>query len=131
MRTLWVSADVEAPAAEAWGLLVDPARWPVWGPSVRSATVDGDGVLRAGVTGSVRTALGFTLPFEVTAFEPDRRWAWTVAGVGATDHRVDPLGPGRCRVAFGVPWPAAAYLAVCRVAIGRIRDLAEAPLHGQ
>lgn len=122
---------MQAPAAVAWELLVDPARWPAWGPSVRGAVVDGDGVLRAGATGTLRTVLGLTLPFEVTVVEPGRRWAWTVAGVGATDHRVDPLGPGRCRVAFGVPWPAAAYLAVCRVAIGRIRELAEAPLPGQ
>jgi hypothetical protein len=115
---------VPAGAADVWALLADPGRWPLWGPSVRGAVVHGDGAIRAGATGSVRTALGVTLPFEVTLFEPGRRWAWTVAGIGATDHRVDPLGPGRCRVAFGVPWPAAAYLPVCRVAITRIRRLA-------
>lgn len=120
MRLLWVTGEVEAPAAVVWDLLTDPARWPSWGPSVRSAVVDG-GVLRGGATGSVRTVLGVTVPFEVTAFEAGRRWAWKVGGVEATDHRVEPLGPGRCRVGFGVPWAAAPYLGVCRLAIGRLR----------
>lgn len=123
MRRLWVTGEVGAPAAEVWDLLVDPSRWPSWGPSVRGATIDG-GRLRLGATGTVATVVGVTLPFEVTAFEPGRRWAWTVAGIGATDHRVDPLGPDRCRVGFGVPWAAAPYLGVCRLAIARIRGIA-------
>jgi hypothetical protein len=126
MRRLWVTGEVEAPAVEVWDLLTDPARWPSWGPSVRAAAIDG-GRLRLGATGTVSTVLGVTLPFEVTAFEEGRRWAWTVAGVGATDHRLDPLGPGRCRVGFGVPWAAAPYLAVCRLAIARIRTIATEP----
>jgi hypothetical protein len=126
MRMLWVSGDIDAPAGEVWGILVDPAAWALWGPSVRAAVVDG-GVLRRGATGSVRTVLGITLPFEVTAFEPGRRWAWRVAGVAATDHRVEALGPDRCRVGFGVPWVAAPYLLVCRAAIIRIRRIAVRP----
>jgi hypothetical protein len=39
-------------------------------------------------------------------------------------RRVEPLGPDRCRLSFGVGWVALPYLAVCRVAIGRIADLA-------
>jgi hypothetical protein len=126
MRTLWVTGHVDAPAGEVWALLVDAAAWPLWGPSVRSAVIVG-GALRAGATGSVRTVVGVSLPFEVTAFEPGRRWAWRVAGIAATDHRVDPLGPERCRIGFGVPWPAAPYLAVCRLAIARITRLAGEP----
>ena len=122
MRQLWVTADLEGPAEEAWDLLVDPAQWPRWGPSVRSATVEG-GALAPGSTGQVTTALGVTLPFRITDFEPGTRWRWKVAGIGATDHRVTPLGAGRCRVGFGVPWPAAPYLPVCRVALGRIGRL--------
>lgn len=127
MRQVWTSKEIEAPAEVVWHVLVDLDAWPEWGPSVRSATVDG-GALAPGARGTVRTALGASLPFEITSFDPGRRWAWTVGGVAATDHRVDPLGADRCRLGFGVAWPLAAYLAVCRVAIDRIERLAIAHL---
>lgn len=119
----WVTAEIGAPASVVWHLLTDPEAWPAWGPSVRSARLDAPALAR-GVTGEVRTAVGVRLPFEVTAFEPGRRWAWSVAGVPATDHTVEPLGAARCRAGFGVPWPATPYLAVCRVALGRLARLA-------
>lgn len=69
------------------------------------------------------TVTGMTLSFEVTVFDPGRQWSWTVAGVPATGHRVDPT-PGGCRVCFDVPWWAWPYLSVCAVALGRIDRLA-------
>lgn len=126
MRRLWVSGEVAAPAPAVWALLADPAQWPRWGPSVRGASLDG-GRMRAGATGRVLPIAGPALPFRVTAWEDGRAWAWAVAGVAATDHRVDPLVPGRCRVAFGVPWVAAPYLLVCRRAIANLRRIAEGP----
>jgi hypothetical protein len=54
-----------------------------------------------------------------------KTWAWTVAGVPATTHTVEPA-PGGCRVAFGVPTPAAPYALVCRAALRRIERLAQA-----
>ena len=123
MRQRWVSAEIDAPAAAVWELLVDLDAWPRWGPSVRGASVEG-GVLEAGARGKVMTALGVSVPFEVITFEPGVGWSWTVGGIKATDHRVEPLGPDRCRVGFGIGWPAAPYLAVCRVAIGRLAHLA-------
>jgi uncharacterized protein YndB with AHSA1/START domain len=123
MKQLWATAEIEAPAATLWALLVDLDAWPQWGPSVRRASVEG-GVLAAGARGKVETAVGATLDFEVTRFEPGRRWAWKVRGLDATDHRVEPLGQDRCRVSFGVAWPAAPYLAVCRIALRRLERLA-------
>jgi len=123
MRRLYTSIEVDAPAALLWGLLVDLDLWPRWGPSVRNATVDG-GVLMMGARGCVVTALGVTLPFEVTEFEPGERWTWAVGGVAATDHRVESLGVDRCRVGFGVPLVAAPYLGICRVALHRLDRLA-------
>lgn len=119
MRRLWTSVEIAVPAATAWRVLVDLDAWPQWGPSVRGASVEG-GRLADGARGRVQTTLGPSLPFEITTFEPPVRWAWSVGGVEATDHRVDPLGRDRCRVSFGVPWPAAPYLAVCRLALARI-----------
>jgi hypothetical protein len=118
-----VYRDIDAPTATLWELLARVDRWPEWGPTVRSAELNGD-VFGAGATGAVTTMLGVRVPFEITAHEPGARWAWKVAGVPATDHTVTALGPGRSRVGFGVPWPAAPYLAVCRVALGRLESMA-------
>ncbi len=115
--------DIDAPAERLWELLTDPVHWPSWGPSVRGASLNADR-LEAGATGRVTTVLGAELGFEITWFEPGRGWGWSVAGVGATDHRVESRGPNRCRVGFGVPWPAAPYLGVCRLALQRLDTLA-------
>lgn len=113
---------VDVPPEIVWEILVDLEVWPKWGPSVAGATVDG-GVFGAGARGHVRTAVGVSLPFTVTDFEPGRRWAWAVAGVAATTHEVTAEESG-CRVRFGVPWWATAYLPVCAVALSRIERLA-------
>lgn len=118
-RTMAVEPEV------AWELLVDPGRWPEWGPSVTGVQLDG-AHLRHGSTGRVRTPLGVWLPFEVTAFEQGRSWAWTVAGIAATTHLVEPVADG-CTVSFGVPIVAAPYLAVCHAALARIERLATGP----
>jgi len=114
---------VAASADAAWELLTDTARWPEWGPSV-SAVESTDRRIRPGSAGRARVGgpdLGLWLPFEVTACEP-YRWTWTVARIPATGHRVDPRDGG-CRVAFEVPPAAAAYVPVCRRALGRIATL--------
>ena len=125
MRQLWVRRTVSAPAPAAWRVLTDVMAWPSWGPSIRSASIDRV-ELALGTTGRVETVGGAHLPFEITEFDPGRQWAWRVAGLPATDHVVTDLGEGSCEVAFGVPWFAAPYLAVCRVALARIDDLAQA-----
>ncbi len=124
MRPVWTGRTIDAPADRVWDLLVDVDRWPDWGPSVRD--VDAVTPLASGSTGTITTVGGARLPFEITRFEPGVRWSWTVAGVPATDHRVRPLCPCRCRVEFGVPWLAAPYLAVCRIALTRIERLVAA-----
>lgn len=126
MRELEVARSIDAPASAAWLLLTDVREWPRWGPSVRSASIDGGGD-RIGPesTGRVRTVAGLALPFRITSWEDGRSWSWRVARVPATTHHVRPLGTGRCEVAFGVPWPAAPYAAVCRLALARIADALE------
>jgi uncharacterized protein YndB with AHSA1/START domain len=125
VKRLWARRAIDAPAELLWGLLVDPERWPSWGPSVRSAELIGP-PLGLGSRGAVTTVGGLRLPFEITAFEPGHRWAWMVAGLPATDHTVEVLAVDRCRVSFGVPVVAAPYLVVCRVALGRLDLLATA-----
>jgi uncharacterized protein YndB with AHSA1/START domain len=117
------SVEVPAPAEEVWHLIATFDRWAEWGPSIAGAEAAAHEVA-PGVTGRVRTAVGAWLPFEVTEVTPGRSWAWRVAGIPATGHRVDPIGEGHCRVTFTTPWPTAPYLAVLAMALRRVRDLA-------
>lgn len=105
-----------------WELLIDVGRWPEWGPSVRRATL-ATSRFELGSKGFVRTVIGLELPFEVTRFEEGRSWSWSVAGCPATDHVVEARGPDMSSVAFGVPWIAAPYLVVCRMALRRLDEL--------
>ena len=123
MKMLWCHRDIAAPAAVVWELLSRPEHWPDWGPTVTDADVVGER-LEAGASGTVRTVFGIPLRFTITSYEPGVSWAWKVAGVEATDHRVEPLGPERCRVSIGVPWPAAPYLVVCQAGVRRLDTMA-------
>jgi hypothetical protein len=121
--TISVSRVMMVGSSVAWDLLVDTSRWAEWGPSV-TAVETPDVRLQSDSTGRVRTAFGVWVPFRVTAFEDGRSWAWTVAGVPATTHTVEP-DHGGCRVTFGVPVLAAPYALVCRRALCRIERLAQ------
>lgn len=127
MRELETSLAIDAPAPAVWSVLVDLDQWPRWGPSVRSAELDGAGRrLQGDSHGTVTTAVGIRVPFRVTGWVPGACWSWHVAGLPATSHSVRRIDAGRCRLTFGVPWFAAPYLVVCRVALARIADLAVA-----
>ena len=123
-ETVETSIEIQAPAAAAWELLTDTRRWSQWGPSVVEADCDGH-LIGPGSVGWVQTIVGLRLPFRITEFEAGRRWCWEVAGIPATGHRVEALGPDRCRVVFEVPLLAAPYLTVCRLAGLRIRRILE------
>ncbi|EMA52225.1 SRPBCC family protein [Halococcus salifodinae] len=118
---LVVSREIDATPDVAWSLLTDTHRWPEWGPSIVGVTSE-NRFVQAGTRGHVRTIGGLELPFRVTECA-NRRWAWRVAGVPATGHRVEPLGAG-CRAVFEVPPLAAPYALVCRRALASIDRLA-------
>ncbi|GAC69940.1 SRPBCC family protein [Gordonia soli] len=114
-----VDLVVDAAPAAAWEVLTDLDAWPEWGPTVVGATLDGPGSLALGARGTVRTAVGIALPFEISEFVDGRSWAWRVGGVSATRHEVFPHDHG-CVVSFGVPLWAPAYLGVMAIALGRV-----------
>ena len=117
-RTLPVSADT------AWRLLTDTRAWPEWGPSVSAVECPGR-YIEAGMEGRVRTPAGPWIPFLITEFDPQRRyWAWRVAGVPATGHRVTPVDADHCEVAFLVPRWAPFYARICEIALDRIEAAA-------
>lgn len=119
---LTVDRRIPVPPAVVWGLLVDLDAWPSWGLSVRRAELDGTTFGR-GSTGRVWTVAGVSLPFVITRFEAGLSWSWSVAGVPATSHRVEPDQHG-CLVSLGVLWWAPAYLLVCAIALRRLAALA-------
>ena len=123
MKKLWTYREIDAPATVLWSLLTDLDRWPEWGPSITSASIDGD-TMGLGATGVVRTIAGVDLKFTISEFDDGRSWAWKVAGIPATHHCVQSLSPQRCRVGFGAPWIAAPYLAVCDMALRRLDTMA-------
>jgi uncharacterized protein YndB with AHSA1/START domain len=120
---LSVHRVIAAPPEAVWELLVDLDAWPQWGPSITRAELDQPyEELTSHATGVVHTSLWVRVPFVVTDFDPGRYWAWKVAGIPATSHRVDPVADG-ARVTFGVPWWVAAYLTVCSLALRRMEKL--------
>ncbi len=117
---LTVDRLIAAPPSAVWKLLVDLDAWPKWGPTILGARLDEPYTeLALHATGTVQTALGVSVPFVITEFEPGRRWGWKVAGVPATRHWVDPSDDG-ARVGMAVPWWAAPYATVCALALRRI-----------
>ncbi|MBP1728714.1 MAG: hypothetical protein H6Q56_1087 [Deltaproteobacteria bacterium] len=118
------SVEILAPASAAWKLLTDTSRWPEWGPLV-SRVESAEQYIDPGSIGRVQTIIVVWLPFRVTEFVAGKCWDWEVAGMPATGHRVESLGPDRCRVVFKVPLLAIPYLAVCRLAAQRIRSILE------
>lgn len=78
--------------------------------------------LATGATGVVQTPLLVEVPFVVTEFETGKYWAWNVAGIPATSHRVEAIDEG-ARFTFSVPWWAPPYLTVCALALYRIEKM--------
>jgi uncharacterized protein YndB with AHSA1/START domain len=124
---LTTSTVITAPPEAVWRLLVDLDAWPKWGPTIRGAELDQPHTeLGLGATGKVQTSVLVTAPFVITEFDPGRHWAWKVAGIPATRHRVEPVGGG-ARVSMEVPYWAAPYLSVCAIAVHRIARMLSEP----
>ena len=121
-----VSRIIDSPAEQVWWILTDTHCWPVWGPSVRAVDCT-DRYIRTGSKGRVLMAIGLWADFQITAFEEGRYWSWRVYGIAATGHRVQSLGPNRCRVIFEVPLFAAPYVLICKLALQRIAKMCARP----
>lgn len=120
-----VRRRIDAPAADVWALLSQPAEWPRWGLSIVGAVAPSP--LGRGATGSVKTLLGFSLPFRIEAFDGEAMtWTWSVGGVRATAHSVEPIGSRACVATIGVPAWAAPYALVVWASLRRLEREARA-----
>ena len=119
-RRLEASHVLEAPAGDAWELLVDTTRWPEWSPLVNGVE-SSDRRLRPGTTGRVRVS-GVWVPFQIADCS-DRRWTWRISGVPIAAHRVDDLGGDRCRIVFELPPHAVGSVPICLRALERLEAL--------
>lgn len=118
-----VERAMSVPPGAAWDVITDLSAWPIWGPTVAGAELNGLGPLALGSRGKVFTPVGVPLPFEITEFVDGRLWGWKVAGIPATRHEVIFDGRG-CVVSFAVPIWAPAYLSIMAIALPRIERLA-------
>lgn len=123
-RRLELSREIDAPAATVWSLFTDTDYWVDWGPTISAVELDDAHSTRIvqGTTGRVRV-VGVWFPFSITTCD-DFRWTWSVARLPATGHRVESLGPNRCRAVFELSPLAAGYAPVCRTALRRLDRLA-------
>lgn len=119
-RRLEASHVLEAPADDAWNLLVDTTRWPEWSPLVNGVEST-DRRIRTGTTGRVRVS-GVWVSFRITDCS-ERRWAWRISGVPVAAHRVDALEGGRCRIVFELPLHAVGSVPICLRALERLEEL--------
>lgn len=116
---------VEAPADAVWTVLTTVARWQEWGPPVTGVDYP-DSTISAGTRGRLR-AFGLAwIPFRIETVD-DAAWTWSVWGrtPPADGHRVESLGPRRCRALLELPLWAPWYLPVCLVALRNVAQVAE------
>ncbi len=82
-----VSQHYHASSRELWRFLTDTTLWPMWGPTVLAVRCS-ERFIRKGSIGKVRTPIGVWVPFVITEYDDLHFWAWKVAGIRATGHRV-------------------------------------------
>jgi hypothetical protein len=119
-----VTRHLAVPPDGVWDALTDLDKWPKWGPSIVAAKLNSGGRrLHDGAVGQVQTPIGAWLTFRVTQWDEGRSWAWSVAHVPATGHRVEPGAEGGAAATIDVPLWAAPYAPLCWVALGRLGRL--------
>jgi hypothetical protein len=115
---------IDAPSKIVWRILTDTACWKVWGPSVSSIRCK-DRFIQSGTTGHVKVLGIIWLPFIITDFVPGKNWSWRVMNIHATGHRLESISNKQCRLTFEVPIIAFPYILICKIAIQRIKQIAE------
>jgi uncharacterized membrane protein len=100
-----VQREIEAPPEKVWAVMDDVETWPQWTKSIVSIERLDDAPFGMGSRVRIRQPKLPSAIWRVSAYEPNRYFAWTTKGTGITGvagHRIEPLGPGRSRVTLTV-----------------------------
>ncbi|MDJ0952768.1 MAG: SRPBCC family protein [Acidimicrobiia bacterium] len=119
MRRISSSIEIAASPDLVWPHIAQFDRWPAWGLSITAVESNADQVA-PGVTGRVRTPVGFWLPFTIEDVTPESYWDWRVAGVRATGHHLEPTAIGT-RVRFTAPWIVAPYTVMMAASLRKLK----------
>jgi uncharacterized protein YndB with AHSA1/START domain len=87
------SVETDAPAAEVWSLIAEPARWHEWSPYVAGGEGLGELEVEAGAVGEVVLRGGVRIGAEILEVVPGRSWTWRVKGLRIR-HEVEPTPRG-------------------------------------
>ena len=120
--------EIDAPIETVWPVIADTTLWPEWGPSVVAVDCR-ETLIRTGLTGRVKTALGIWLSFEITNCLAPHYWHWKVCGVPATGHRLMRRSASQCVLAFEFPAVMFPYALVCRKAANHIAHIAQSRIN--
>lgn len=85
-QELVLKSDVAAAPVDVWKILSDPTTYPKWMPGIQKVDLGASKAMKKGAKFQVVSAMGsskLVSDCEVTAFEPERAFAWT--------HRKDVL----------------------------------------
>jgi uncharacterized membrane protein len=78
------SIEIAAPVSRVWDLTIDVESWPEHTPTVTSVELLDDGPLAVGSSARIKQPAQRAKRWTVTAFEPQRRFAWATRTLGTT-----------------------------------------------
>lgn len=88
---------IEAPPEAVWDVTLDVERWPEWTPTVTSATLLDDGILKLGASARIKQPGQAEARWVVTAYESGRRFTWETRRPGLhmiATHEISRSGSG-------------------------------------
>lgn len=88
---------IDAPPEAVWEVTRDVERWPEWTPTMTSATLLGDGVLKLGASARIKQPGQAEARWVVTAFESGRGFTWETRKPGLrmiATHEISRSGVG-------------------------------------
>jgi uncharacterized protein YndB with AHSA1/START domain len=92
-----ITVRVGAAPERVWEILADVENWPIWTPTVTSATRLDTGPLRVGSRVKIKQPRLPVTTWTVTDLTPDDSFTWVATGPGfrtTASHRVQPADPG-------------------------------------